>query len=591
MYFKSSYKKEKTYLNIIHLWSQIGSRRKIQFLLILILMIASSLLEIISIGALIPFITILLNPDAANTYFSNLIGNNFIISNLLDRILVGKNFILLVTCLFCFTVLFAGIFRIFLIWVTAKISFSVLYDLSSKVYKNILYQPYLNHMSTHTSHLVDVISAKTNAIVYNLILPLLMIAASSILALLVLITLFFINYKVALFSIFTFIFCYFFLILLNKKNLNTNSRLISEKSTQIIKFLQESLGGIRDILIDGTQGEFFEIYKKTDAGLKRVMSQNQFFSNSPKYVIETFGIVIIAVIASVLTSRHDASFTFSMLAVIALSAQRLLPAFQQIYSSWVAIKLGENQVFEVFSILKMECLKFSEKKSKLPFKKYINLKEIFFQYPNRSTNQLENVNLKINKGDKIGIIGKTGSGKSTLINLIMGLISPSKGQFLIDRTRITKSNVHRWQKNLAHVPQNIFLIDASFATNIAFGVASTEVNIAKVIECAKIADLYSDIMNFPEGFNSFVGERGSKLSGGQKQRLGIARALYKDTEIIIFDEATSALDNQTEAKILNAINSKLKHLTVITIAHRSTALRDCNKIFRLSSVGSLVQIK
>jgi ABC-type multidrug transport system fused ATPase/permease subunit len=589
MNFKFKYKKDKTYLNITKLWLQVKSRRKAQFLFILILMIISSFLEIVSIGALIPFITILLNPNVANTYLNDIIGSNFLVSNL-----IGNNFILLATSLFCLAVLVAGAFRVFLIWITAKISFSVLYELSSKVYKNILYQPYLNHASTHSSHFVDIVNAKTNAVVYNLILPLLMIAASTILAFLVLLTLFFINYKVALFSIFTFITCYLFLIFLSKKNLNINSKLISLKSTELIKFLQESLGGIRDVIIGGTQNEYVEIYKKIDSDLKKVMSQNQFYSNSPKFIIETFGIIIIALIASILTSRHDASFTFSMLAVIALSAQRLLPAFQQIYSSWVAIKLGEDLVFDVFSILNIEALaaqESSSRKRKMAFNKNINLKNITFKYANRTSNQLERINFKILKGDKVGIIGKTGSGKSTLIDLVMGLISPQQGQISIDGIKITKNNVNNWQKCIAHVPQNIFLKDASFISNIAFGVSLDQINFSKVIECSKIADLYLDIMNLPDGFNTLIGERGSRLSGGQKQRLGIARALYKDADLIIFDEATSALDDNTEAKILNAITAKLENLTVITVAHRDSALKGCNKVFRLKDSTTLEQVR
>jgi len=279
-----------------------------------------------------------------------------------------------------------------------------------------------------------------------------------------------------------------------------------------------------------------------------------------------------------------------ILGTIAYSAQRLLPVLQQGYGACTYILAGRASLQDVLLLLEQPLPEFVEDPfflEPIPFHKDIELRHLSFRYNEQTPWILKNLNLSIEKGSKVGLIGETGSGKSTLLDVLMGLLQPTEGSLEIDGRSLSASNLRTWQVRIAHVPQVIFLIDSTIEENIAFGVPKNQIDQNRVRKAAHQAQIANTIEGWSEQYQTFVGERGVRLSGGQRQRIGIARALYKQADVIVFDEATSALDNETELAVTEAIESLGNNLTVIIVAHRLSTLRKCSKIIELAEGGIL----
>jgi ABC-type multidrug transport system fused ATPase/permease subunit len=279
-----------------------------------------------------------------------------------------------------------------------------------------------------------------------------------------------------------------------------------------------------------------------------------------------------------------------VLGALALGAQRLLPLLQVIYGGWTNMNISRQSMADVVAILDLpieDRYQSTRPIEPLPFERKIELEGVSFRYSPDRPLVLKDVSLTVNKGARVGFIGKTGSGKSTIMDLVMGLLQPTSGQIKIDGTVLTSENVREWQAQIAHVPQAIYLADTTIAANIAFGIAESEIDLVRVREAARHAELEDFIESLSDHYNSIVGERGIRLSGGQRQRIGIARALYKQAKLLVFDEATSALDNETEAAVMASIGSLHRDLTILIIAHRLSTVEKCDQIYRLDG-GRLV---
>jgi ABC-type multidrug transport system fused ATPase/permease subunit len=365
-----------------------------------------------------------------------------------------------------------------------------------------------------------------------------------------------------------------------------------------MKVLQEGLGGIRDILIDGTQSIYCNAYRSADLPLRRARADNQIFSAAPRFLIEAIGIVLIALIAYSLTGREGGvAAAIPVLGALAIGAQRLLPILQQLYSSWSSLYGAEASLNDVLDLINQPLPSYARgvRDNPIQFNRFIKLNNVSFRYSNKSPWVLEEINLEIPKGVRIGFIGTTGSGKSTLLDILMALLSPSLGSLEIDETIISENNSRTWQSHIAHVPQSIFLTDATVLENIAFGVPIENINHQLVEKVARQAQIEETIQSWEKNYQTYIGERGVRLSGGQRQRIGIARALYKQAKILVFDEATSALDNKTEAAIMKVIDSLGKDITVLIIAHRLTTLKNCDLVLelgdgRIKSIGTYEQV-
>jgi ABC-type multidrug transport system fused ATPase/permease subunit len=395
--------------------------------------------------------------------------------------------------------------------------------------------------------------------------------------------LFFINPAVAALAMASFGSGYAVITYLSRKRLRLYSHRAAAEHTQVVKALQEGLGGIRDVLLDGTQPVYCDIYRKSEYEMRRAYGNIVYASASPRFAMEAMGMVLIAAIAFGLSrTAMGVSSAVPALAALALGAQRLLPVLQQGYGAWATITGGQTALAVTLDLLQQplppEALEPAPEP--LPFSTAVQFSGVSFRYASGPW-VLNEVNFSIRRGMRVGIVGSTGSGKSTLLDVLMGLLLPTKGELLVDGEPMSGPRIRSWQRAIAHVPQNIFLADRSVAENIALGVPVDAIDRDRVRLAARQAQIADFIEARPEGYDAWVGERGIRLSGGQRQRIGIARALYKNASVLILDEATSALDNATEQSVMDAIEALDRHLTVLLIAHRLSTVRRCDSIVEL----------
>lgn len=560
------------------LWHHISPHRRGQFTLLLVLILLASFAEILSIGAVLPFIGVLTAPDQI---FQMTVMQPVIQALKLTE---SKQLLLPLTTAFGLAALIAGAMRLLLLWATTRLSFAAGADLGISIYRRTLYQQYAVHCARNSSQVIDGISTKANSVIYNIIVPTLTLISSSVMLIAILITLLMVQPVIALTAFGGFGFIYIVIIRLTRKQLIADSKCVARESTQVIKSLQEGLGGIRDVLIDGSQATYCQIYQNADSILRRTQGNILFISASPRYGMEALGMLLIAALAYFLAQQVGGiAGAIPILGALALGAQRLLPILQQAYGSWTQINGGRSTLRDTLELLDQPLPDYvNEPVGKAIFKQRITLKQLGFRYAEDAPYVLKKINFTIAKGSRVGFIGETGSGKSTLLDIIMGLLQPTEGLLQIDGETITQENHRSWQANIAHVPQAIFLADSTIAENIAFGIPKNEIDHSRVQRAAQQAQISESIESWPKQYQTFVGERGIRLSGGQRQRIGIARALYKQANVIIFDEATSALDNETEQAVMQAIEDLSKELTLLIIAHRLTTLKSCTQIVELS---------
>ncbi len=563
------------------LWRHISLRRRVQFGLLLILMLLTSFAEIISIGAVLPFLSVLIVPERI---FELPFAQPFIEALKLTE---PKQLLLPLTISFCLAALIAGVMRLLLLWANTRLSFAAGADLNIQIYRRTLYQPYQKHCIRNSSEVIDGISGKADAVIYGIILPSLTFISSIWMLTTILTALFIVQPIVTLVAFGGFSFIYLAIVLATRKQLIADGEDVARESTQVIKLIQEGLGGIRDVIIDGNQETHCKIYQNTDSRLRRAQSNSLFIGASPRYGMEALGIIFIAILSYSLTQQAEGvSQVIPLLGTLALGAQRLLPVLQQAYGSWAQINSKRAILRDILELLDQSLPVYLDKTNILiPFKQTISLNQISFRYDKQGDNVLNQINLTISKGGRIGFVGPTGSGKSTLIDIIMGLLEPTIGSLQVDGQTVSAINCRSWQAHIAHVPQAIFLADGTVEENIAFGIPRNQIDQARVKQAAEKAQISISIESWPKQYQTVVGERGIRLSGGQRQRIGIARALYKQADVIIFDEATSALDSETEQAVMQSIESLSKDLTLLIIAHRLTTLRNCSQIVELEMGG------
>ena len=572
---------------LITLWGHLSNRRRKQFWLILILMLLASFAEIISIGAVLPFLGVLTAPEHIfhHPLTQNLIQafeQIFGISSLTEP----SQLILPLTIIFILAALLAGVTRLLLLYAMTRLSYATGADLSINIYRRTLYQEYAIHVTRNSSEVINGIISKTSTVIGGIITPVLTIISSTILLIAVMGALFSINMKIALIASIGLGTLYWVVARYTRTRLKENSQTIATQSTQMIKSLQEGLGGVRDVLIDGSQQFYCDLYRNADLPLRRAAGNNIFISGSPRYAMEAIGMSFIAGLAYIMTQQQGDMITaIPMLGALALGAQRLLPALQQTYSAYSTIKGAQSSFQDVLELLEQPLPNYVDQplSTPIPFKKWISLYKLSFRYVEDAPYILKDISLKIPKGSRTGFMGITGSGKSTLLDIIMGLLSPTTGALNIDEQLITSENKRSWQLHIAHVPQTIYLSDSTIEENIAFGIPKEQIDHQQVKKVAKQAQIAKLIEGWKDGYQTFVGERGIRLSGGQRQRIGIARALYKKANVLIFDEATSALDNDTEQAVMDAIEGLGRDLTILIIAHRLTTLKVCDQIVKLGN--------
>jgi ATP-binding cassette subfamily B protein len=561
------------------LWQHLSRRRKRQFSLLTLLILISAFAEVVSLGAVLPFLGILTAPERA--FRQPLVARWAQSAGLTSP----EQLVLPLSVLFVLAVLAAGAIRMLLLWAGTRLTSSVGADLSIEVYRRTLYQPYQVHLARNSSEVLSGITNKVAGVVHGVVMPLQTLVISLVMILAIMGALVAIDPLVASIATAGFGACYALITWVARRRLARNSREIAVEQTQVIKALQEGLGGIRDVLLDGAQPVYCEVFRRADAPLRKAHANNSIIGQSPRYLMEALGMVLIAGLAYGLTGRPGGiSSALPVLGALALGAQRLLPALQQGYHGWVSIAGSQASLADTLELLEQplppEALEPAP--PPLPLREGIRFQGVRFRYAEDGPWVLDGLDLDIPKGSRVGFVGITGSGKSTAMDVLMGLLPPTEGRVLVDGEPLEGKRIRGWQRNLAHVPQAIFLADTTIAENIAFGVPPDQIDRERVRLAARRAQIADFIESRPEGYDALIGERGIRLSGGQRQRIGIARALYKQASVLVFDEATSALDNATEQSVMEAIEGLDRELTILLIAHRLTTVRRCDTVVELA---------
>lgn len=569
----------------------VSPKRRGQFGVLLVLMVGASFAEIASIGAVLPFLGVLTAPEKVFAHPSA----QFLIQAL--AIETPSQLLLPLTVIFASAAILAGVMRLSLLWFSTRLSFATGSELSIEIYRRTLYQPYAVHIARNSSEIIDGISSKAGTVIGAITMAINLIGAS-VMLIAIMFALVSINPIIAFAAFGGVGVIYVFVLKFTRARLLQNGQRIARESTRRIKSIQEGLGGVRDILLDSSQATYCQIYRDADIPYRRAQGSNSFITSSPRFGMEALGMVLISVLAYMLANQEGGLVqVIPVLGALALGAQRLLPVLQQGYAAWTGIQATRASLQDTLELLDQPLPEYAEKPeiNPIPYQHHICLRNLSFRYREDGPWVLRDINLSIAKGDRVGFIGPTGGGKSTLLDVIMGLLRPTEGLLEIDGQPVTNGNNRAWQLHIAHVPQAIFLSDSAVEDNIAFGVPKEKVDRAQVQIAARQAQISQTIESWPKQYHTAVGERGIRLSGGQRQRIGIARALYKQADVIIFDEATSALDNETEHAVMQSIEALDRNLTILIIAHRLSTLKGCNKIVeladgRIKRVGSYQEI-
>ena len=563
------------------LWAHLAQRRRIQLGVLLLVMLASSMAEVLSLAAVLPFLAVLANPTG--------LWNQPLVQQWAPRLGIASAEALLlpITIAFAAAALAAGAIRLLNLWLNDRLAAAIGSDLSCEAYRRTLYQPYAVHLARNSSELIASISTDVQRVIFQLLKPLLLLLSSGLIALSLIVALLAIDASIALGAGLVVGLVYVLAMAAGRRPLQQLGQRQVSLNRQLIQALQEGLGAIRDVLLDGSQVFYAGTYRQVELPLRRVQADSSFLSTYPRLVLEPVGMALIAVMGLLLVRQQGVSRALPLLGALALGAQRLLPVVQKVYEGWAQSRNAKGSLANVLSLMAQPLPRSGAevKAQPMPLKQGIHFEDVHFAYGPELPQVLRGIELEICTGERIGIIGSTGSGKSTTLDLLMGLLQPTAGRILVDGQDLhdveLPERLIAWRSTIAHVPQSIYMADSSIAENIAFGLPSHQIDMARVRQAAEQAQIARFIESSPDGYNSFVGERGIRLSGGQRQRIGIARALYKRAQVLVFDEATSALDTATEQAVMEAVEGLSKELTILMIAHRLSTVQRCDRVIKL----------
>ena len=570
--------------DLLWVWRNVlPRRRKRQGLLVLGLMLLGGFAELSTLGAVVPLLAVFAS-STTTTRSPNRI------SELLARLGINLSDYSLgtIAIIFCAVAVITGIVRIVLAWAGQKYILRIRHDIGVMLYDRMLHQSYMFHVGVNSSRIISSLE-NVPRLATGMLLPMLQGSIAVVIGIFVVGGLVMLSPFAAGVAIIGFGLIYGGLTLTAGRGLRKNAQIVARTGRERLQTVQEGLGGIGDVLLDNTQPIYVRKFASIDRRLSDAQGANALVAVMPRFVAEALGVILIVVLAVMLHRQQGgAAASLPILGALALGAQRLLPLMQQSYFGWASLLANRSLFFDIVGLLQHPVPIKGTTEALPPFRSNIALEAVGFEYSSERNSILKNISLQIPKGARVGFVGKSGSGKTTLVNIVMGLLEPTSGQMRVDGHLLTPLNKSSWQKQVAHVPQFIFLTDGSIAENIAFGISAEEIDFEKLRHVCRQADIAEFVESLPRGYSTPVGERGVRLSGGQIQRIGLARALYKDATVLILDEATSALDDATEANIIEAVHRLGRGYTVLMIAHRTTTLRECDIIHKLDS-GVLVE--
>ena len=554
------------------------SQRK-RFYALQILVLLMAVMEIVGVASIIPFMALVCDMDQLQQ--DTIIAQVYQASNITSE----SQFVSLLGFVVLIMLIISAIISMLTTWMQSMLANKIGSEIADRLYTYYLMQDWLFHASGSSAQLTKKIAVETQRVTGHILIPLMYLNARIVLVLLMIISIFIYEPKVAIIGFSTFTIAYLFLFTVVRMRLQTNGRTISKVNEERFRLMNEAFGGIKDVLLLGRDSDFISRFNQSGVELAYSQGNNGALINVPRYFMEliAFGSMIAIVLYLIAYYDGDMGIILPILSVYALASVKLLPAFQNIYASIASIK-SHSAAFESIhedlansTEAKLRALK-SEKSYLYP-KQQISLENITFAYPGIEDPALNQLNISIPANSVIGIVGPSGSGKSTLIDILLGLIKPQEGKLKVDNIVIDAKNCRSWQNSIGFVAQSIFLSEGTIAENVAFGIPEDQINLEQVHQALKLAHLDELLQSLAKGVHTKVGERGVQLSGGQRQRVGIARALYYEAEVLVFDEATSSLDGITEKMIMEAIHDFSGQKTIIMIAHRLKTVQKCDQIF------------
>lgn len=553
------------------------------FLLILIM----ALLDGIGVVSIMPFIMILFNPLILET---NLTLKNIYTSTKVFGLETNLQFTFFIgVCTFIILIISLA-FKAFTLYKQHSFTSDCEYSLSKRLVEGYLHQPYSWFLNRHSSDLGKTILADVRTVINRCISPMVVIISQSIVAIALVTVIVIVHYKLAIITIVSFIFAYILIYKFNKNLLSQISKQSARANQSRFLIVSEAFGATKEIKIGNLEENFIKLFSRQSAIYAKNQALQNMISLMPRYGLESLALggVILVILIFLASGRNLSSF-FAIIAVYCFACYRILPSLQSIYANIIELRFESTTLDNIYNDLKNLKQKVIYADSNLiSLKGSINLNNICYSYPKEPRKILKNISLTIPAQTTVGIVGSTGSGKTTLVDIILGLIDAQEGKLEVDGIEINKNNVRNWQHLIGYVPQNIYLADNTIAANIAFGIEEKYID-QKIIErVAKIANINKFIEEeLPQKYLTSVGERGVRLSGGQIQRIGIARALYNDPKVLIMDEATSSLDSFTEKEVMKEIYNLSQNITIIIIAHRLSTIEKCKIIFLIEN-GELV---
>jgi len=566
--------------SIHHLYSLLTKKQRLHLFRLQILVLVMAFAEVAGVASIAPFMAVV--GDKSHLQGQGLLAVAYQLSGFNDP----NDFLFWLGMVVLLTLTLAASISMFTTWRLALYSNQVGAELSSRLYKHYMNQCWLFHVNGSSSQLTNKIALECGRLTHQVITPLMQINAKSVLVVVMAAGIFVINPLIALTGLTLFIITYFLLYRTVRKRLTSSGRTVTYTNQTRLKLINEGFGGIKDTLLMGRQKSFVAQFDEASNVFSKAQGTIQGLAQVPRYAMElvAFGAIVVLILYLLATYQGNLGAILPLLSIYALAGFKLLPAFQQIYAG-VSTLRSHISAFEnlqndlVSSYQHQDVCTETTKLGKLKLKKEITFKNVIFRYPSKTEPALNSLDITFAINQVTGLVGASGSGKSTAIDMLLGLLEPDEGKLMIDGESLTSSNKRQWQNSIGYVPQSIFLADASIRENIAFGLSRDEIDDERVMLSANMSHLEELLKSLPDGLNTRVGERGVQLSGGQRQRIGIARALYDDPDILVLDEATSALDGITEKMVMDAIHDFSGKKTIIMIAHRLTTVKQCDQIY------------
>ena len=556
--------------------------------LIIIMTLVMALLDMIGVASILPFIAFLSNPELIET---NIILNKMFQISKIFGVDNNQDFLFALGVLVFVLLIISLVFKALTSYIQLRFVKMRQYSISKRLVEGYLNQPYSWFLSRHSADLGKTILSEVDQVVGSGLSPLIELISKSMVTITLIVLLIIVDPKLAITVGFTLSMAYGLVYKLIRNYLNQmGSERVKNNNLRFVS-ISEAFGAAKEIKVGGLEQIYINRFSVPSKIFAKMQASAAVISSLPRFFLEAiaFGGVLL-IILYLMGQTGDFKSILPIVSLYVFAGYRLMPALQQIYVSFTQLTFAGPSIDKLYDDIKnIKPINLNQDQGILSLNKTITLKNINYNYPNTSRTALKNINLTIPAKTTVGLVGASGCGKTTTVDIILGLLEPQKGSLEIDGQAITKKNSRAWQRSIGYVPQHIYLTDDTVAANIAFGVETKDINQSAVEKASKIANLHNFVKNeLPKQYQTTIGERGVRLSGGQRQRIGIARALYHKPQVLILDEATSALDNQTEEAVMDAVNSLSKNITIILIAHRLNTVKNCDIIFKLDKGQLLV---